>query len=46
MRAFNLKAAIVIICVLSAAIAAMHSVVYFSINAASLSAEMPIKGGG
>ena len=45
MRAFNLKAAIVIICVLSAAIVAMHSVVYLSIDAAGLSAEIPIKGG-
>ena len=41
MRAFNFKATIVIVLALSAAIAFMHTLVYFSIDPQGLSAQMP-----
>ena len=41
MRAFNFKATIVIVFALSAAIAFMHTLVYFSIDPHGLSAQMP-----
>ena len=41
MRAFNFKATIVIVFGLSAAIAFMHTLVYFSIDPHGLSAQMP-----
>jgi hypothetical protein len=43
MQAFNLKAAIVVICVLAIAVAAIDWAVYLSIDPGSLSAQMPIK---
>jgi hypothetical protein len=41
MRAFNLKATIVIVFGLSAAIAFMHTLIHLSIDPQSLSAQMP-----
>jgi hypothetical protein len=41
MRAFNFRATIVIVFALSAAIAFMHTLVYFSIDPQGLSAQMP-----
>ena len=41
MRAFNFKATIVIVFALSAAIAFMHTLVYFSIDPQGLSAQTP-----
>jgi hypothetical protein len=42
MNALNLKVVIFIICALAVAVA-IHSTVYLSIDAASLSAEMPAR---
>lgn len=44
MPAFNLKAAIVVVCALTMAVVAIDCAVYLSIDPASLSAQMPIKG--
>ena len=41
MRAFKLKAAIVTVFALSAAVAFMHALIHFSIDRQSLSAQMP-----
>jgi hypothetical protein len=42
MYAVNLKVVMTIVCALAAAVV-IHSIVYFSIDAASLSAEMPLR---
>lgn len=42
MRAFNLKAAIVVVCVLALAVMAIDCAVYLSIDPGSLSAQMPV----